>query len=66
MIEYHIIDKGSDIHHTDISNLNTGTNLVTSVFDFDAQNNIRVTFTLTDLTIGDVVNITVVSNTFKK
>ena len=66
MIEYHVIDKGSDIYHTDISNLNTGTNLVTSVFDFDAQNNVRVTFTLTDLTIGDVVNITVVSNTFKK
>jgi hypothetical protein len=66
MIEYHVIDKGSDIHHTDISNLNTGTNLVNSVFDFDAQNNIRVTFTLTDLAVGDVVNITVVSNTFKK
>jgi hypothetical protein len=66
MIEYHVIDKGSDIHHTDISNLNTGTNLVNSVFDFDAQNNVRVTFTLTDLAVGDVVNITVVSNTFKK
>ena len=66
MIEYHVTDKGSDIFHTDISNLNTGVNQVTSVFDFDAQNKVRVTFTLTDLTIGDVVNITVVTNTFKK
>jgi len=66
MIEYHVTDKGSDIFHSDISNLITGVNLVTPVFDFDAGNNVRVTFTLTDLTIGDVVNITVVSNTFKK
>ena len=66
MIEYHVTDKGSDIFHSDISNLNTGVNQVSSVFDFDAQNKVRVTFTLTDLTIGDVVNITVVSNTFKK
>ena len=66
MIEYHVTDKGSDIFHTDISNLNTGVNQVTSVFDFDAQNKVRVTFTLTDLTIGDVVNITVVTNAFKK
>ncbi len=66
MIEYHVTDKGSDIFHTDISNLNTGVNQVSSVFDFDAQNKVRVTFTLTDLTIGDVVNITVVTNTFKK
>ena len=66
MIEYQVIDKGSDIYHTDIGNLNTGVNLVTSVFDFDANNNVRVTFTLTDLTVGDVVNITVVKHIFKK
>jgi hypothetical protein len=41
-------------------------NLVTSVFDFAANNNVRVTFTLTDLTVGDVVNITVVKHIFKK
>ena len=67
MIEYQVIDKGSDIFHTDIGNLKTGNNLVTSVFDFDANNNVRVTFTLdTNMTVGDVVNITVVKHVFKK
>lgn len=65
MIEYQVIDKGSDIYHTEIGNLNTGVNLVSSVFDFDANNNVRVTFTLEDLTVGDVVNITVVKTIFK-
>jgi hypothetical protein len=66
MIEYQVIDKGSDIYHTEIGNLKTGANQVTSVFDFDANNNVRVTFTLDDnLTVGDVVNITVVKNIFK-
>jgi hypothetical protein len=66
MIEYQVIDKGSDIYHTEIGNLKTGVNQVTSVFDFDANNNVRVTFTLDDnLTVGDVVNITVVKNIFK-
>ena len=67
MIEYQVIDKGSDIFHTDIGNLKTGNDLVTSVFDFDANNNVRVTFTLdTNMTVGDVVNITVVKHVFKK
>jgi hypothetical protein len=66
MIEYQVIDKGSDIYHTEIGNLKTGANQVTSVFDFDANNNVRVTFTLDgNLTVGDVVNITVVKNIFK-
>lgn len=66
MIEYQVIDKGSDIFHTDIGNLKTGNDLVTSVFDFDANNNVRVTFTLdTNMTVGDVVNITVVKHIFK-
>jgi len=67
MIEYQVIDKGSDIYHTEIGNLKTGANQVTYAFDFDANNNVRVTFTLDDnLTSGDVVNITVVNNIFKK
>ena len=67
VIEYSVTDNGTDIYFTEIGNVSTGTTLVDSSFDFNASNEVRVNFTLnTDLTLGDDVEITVVSNITKR
>lgn len=67
VIEYSVIDDGTDIYFTEIGNVSTGTTLVDSSFDFNASNAVRVNFTLnTDLTLGDDVEVTVVSNITKR
>jgi len=66
-VEYSVIDKGSDIFHTDFGNVKTGAELILSVFDFDANNRVRVTFTLDSaISAGNVVKVTVISNIIKR
>jgi len=66
-LEYSVIDKGSDIFHTDFGNVKTGAELISSVFDFDANNRVRVTFTLDSaISAGNVVKVTVISNIIKR
>jgi len=66
-LEYSVIDKGSDIFHTDFGNVKTGAELISSVFDFDVNNRVRVTFTLdSSISAGNVVKVTVISNIIKR
>lgn len=66
-VEYSVIDKGSDIFFTDFGNVKTGAELISCVFDFNASNNVRVTFTLdTALSTGNSVEVTVISNIVKR
>lgn len=66
-IEYSIIDKGTDIFHTEFGNIKTGAELISAVFDFNANNNVRVTFTLSSaLATGNNIQVTVVSNIIKR
>lgn len=66
-IEYSVIDKGTDIFHTEFGNIKTGAELISTVFDFNANNNVRVTFTLSSaLATGNNIQVTVVSNIIKR
>lgn len=66
-IEYSVVDKGSDIFFTDFGNIKTGAELISTVFDFNVNNNVRVTFTLDDaLILGSSVEVTIISNIIKR
>ena len=66
-VEYSVIDKGSDIFYTDFGNVKTGAELISCVFDFNANSNVRVTFTLDSaISSGNVVKVTVISNIIKR
>jgi hypothetical protein len=66
-IEYSVIDNGVDIFFTDFGNIKTGPELIASVFDFNASNNVRITFTLDNAIIsGNVVEVTVINNIIKR
>lgn len=66
-IEYSVIDKGTDLFYTDFGNIKTGAELISCVFDFNAGNNARVTFTLDNaISAGNVVKVTVISNIIKR
>ena len=66
-IEYSVVDKGSDIFHTEFGNIKTGAELISTSFDFNANSNVRVTFTLSSLlSTGNNVQVTIVSNIIKR
>jgi len=66
-IEYSVTNKGSDIYYTEYGNIRTNGELVTSIFDFSSENNVRVTFTLNpSIVFGSNVEITVISNIIKR
>ena len=65
--EFLVVDKGSDIFFTDFNNLKTGAELVSTIFDFDPANKVRITVNLdTNLSTGDIVQITVVNTITKR
>ena len=67
VIEFLVVDKGSDIFYTDFGNLKTGADLISTEFDFDPINRVRITFNLdANLTSGDTVQITVVNTITKR
>jgi hypothetical protein len=66
-VEYSVIDNGSDIFFTDFGNVKTGAELISSTFDFNANNNVRVTFTLDNAIVsGNTIEVTVISNIIKR
>jgi hypothetical protein len=66
-IEYSVVDNGTDIFFTDFGNITTGANLISSSFDFNASNNVRITFTLDDtITSGHTIEVTIISNIIKR
>ena len=67
IIEYLVIDKGSDIVFTETNTTKTGSDLVSSSFDFDPSSNVRLSVTLdTGLTVGDTVFVTIVKTITKR
>jgi hypothetical protein len=67
MYEMTVVSKGTDIFHTEYGNVTTGTDIITTLFDYDGSGRVRLTATLVAaITNGNVVNITVTSTVFKK
>ena len=67
LVEYYVIDDGTDVYFTDYNNVKTGPDLVDTVFDIDPSNNVRITFTLdTGLTVGDNVTVTLIKTVTKR
>ncbi|AMO43115.1 structural protein [Cyanophage S-RIM32] len=67
VVEFSVINNGSDIFFTDTNNLKTGADIFSSSFDFDPLNNVRITIVLSDeLTTGDEVEVTVIKNITKR
>jgi hypothetical protein len=67
LVEYYVIDDGTDVYFTDTNNIKTGAELVSTVFDIDPSNNVRISFTLnTGLTIGDNVTVTIIKTVTKR
>jgi hypothetical protein len=67
VVEFLVVDKGSDIFYTDFNNLKTGARLISTVFDFDPSNRVRLTVNLdTNLSVGDTVQITIVNSITKR
>lgn len=67
LVKYTVFAKGTDIFHTEIANMRTDGQQVLTSFDFNAFNECRLTFILnTDLSVGNAVDVTVVSQITKK
>ena len=67
IIEFSVIDKGSDIFYTEIGTIQSGGSLITYTFDFNVNNAVRLNYSLANgVANANVVNVTVVSNVIKK
>ena len=67
LIEFSVINKGSDVFFTEIGNVVSGATLIGSTtFDINPSNEVRITFVLDDdLTNGDAVDVTTVTHVIK-
>ena len=66
MVEYSIIDNGTDIFHNEFGSLNTSLDGFTAAFDITPGNETRITLTLSnDHAINDTVEITVLTQVVK-
>jgi ribosomal protein L30E len=67
LVEYYVLDNGTDVYVTEYGNVKTGAELVSTVFDIDPLNNVRITFTLSSgLTVGDNVTVTLIKTVTKR
>ena len=66
-VEYSVCDKGNDIYNTEYGNISTGVNLFGITFDFDNQDNVRITAELSsEVQTDEEVNLTIVKTIIKK
>lgn len=66
MMEFSVIDNGTDIFYNEYGSLNSNEDGATAEFDFDIEGNARVSLTLTnDHSAADTVKFTVVSQIVK-
>jgi|11BtaG_2_1085332.scaffolds.fasta_scaffold00216_10 hypothetical protein len=66
MVEYSVIDNGTDIFFSEYASLNTSSDQFTSAFDFTSSTEPRITVTLTDdHTIADIINFTILIQELK-
>lgn len=66
MMEFSVIDNGTDIFYNEYGSLNTNQDGATAEFDFDIDGNARISLTLTsDHSTNDVIKFTVVSQIVK-
>ena len=67
MVEYSVIDNGTDIYYSEYGGLNTsGSDQFTASFDFTASTETRITLTLTDdHTVADIISFTVLIQEIK-
>jgi hypothetical protein len=66
-VEYSVCDKGNNIYNTEYGNITTGVNLFGITFDFDNQDNVRITAELSnEVEEDEQVNITIVKTIIKK
>ena len=66
MMEFSVIDNGTDIFYNEYGSLNSNEDGATAEFDFDIDGNARITLTLTnDHAESDTVRVTVVSQIIK-
>ncbi len=67
IIEYNVIDDGNDLYYTEINNIKSDVDIITSTFDIDGLNNSRITVTLdSNLGLNDNVEITFVKTITKR
>jgi len=67
IVEFNVIDDGTDIFYTEINNIKTGAEIITSSFDVDGLNNSRITVTLDPaLGLNDNVEVTFVKTITKR
>ena len=67
IIEFSVIDSGTDIFYTEIGTIQTSGPIITYTIDFNVNNDVRLSYSLADgVANGNVVNVTVVSNVIKK
>lgn len=66
MMEFSVIDNGTDIFYNEYGSLNSNEDGATAEFDFDIEGNARISLTLTnDHSAADTVKFTVVSQIVK-
>lgn len=66
MMEFSVIDNGTDIFYNEYGSLNSNEDGATAEFDFDIDGNARISLTLTnDHSVNDVIKFTVVSQIVK-
>jgi hypothetical protein len=67
VIEFSVIDNGSDIFYTEIGTIQSNESIIDYTFDFNVNNAVRLNYSLaTGVANANAVNITVVSNVIKK
>jgi hypothetical protein len=66
MVEYNVIDNGTDVFHNEFGSLNTSADGFTALFDITPGNETRITLTLSDdHATNDTVEITVLTQVVK-
>lgn len=67
IVEFNVIDDGTNLYYTEINNIKTGAEIISATFDVDGLNNSRINVTLDSaLGLNDNVEITFVKTITKR